>query len=460
MTDSSHHPAHDAAVQESFRLLGYNGANLITPVEDIDHDVAIVGGGQSGVAIAHALRRSGITNITLVDEAADESVLAWRSRARMRTLRTPKTISGPELGNAALTFRAWYEGVHGAGAFESIEKIATPDWADYLTWYRQQVGVEVRRGIRVTDLEPVGAGRLRLHLATADRAWTEDARKIVLATGVSGTGTPNIPAVLSALPRHLYAHTADPIDFASLQGRTVAVLGAASSAFDAAATALEANAAEVHIYTRRQELVVAPETGARPNPLVQDMFPLLDDGERWRQRWQVSARGANVPSESVARAAAFANYHLHVAAEWKSVVERNGQIVVDSADGIRAFDFVIAGTGYQQDPGTRAELASIAEHIALWSDVYTPPEDLTSDLLGSAPYLGQGYEFTEKVQGAAPWLADIHVFSIGASTSFGLPVGDVLSLRTGIPRLVGAIARDLVLADLDRARSVPAGAGR
>ncbi len=166
------------------------------------------------------------------------------------------------------------------------------------------------------------------------------------------------------------------------------------------------------------------------------MFPLLDDGERWRQRWHSSARGgANVPpSESVARAAAFANYHLHVAADWKSVVERNGQVVVDSADGIRAFDFVIAGTGYQQDPDTRAELASIAEHIALWSDVYTPPpEDLTSDLLGSAPYLGQGYEFTEKVPGAAPWLANIHVFSIGASTSFGLPVGDVPSLRTGVP---------------------------
>ncbi len=218
MTDSNHHPAHDAAVQESFRLLDYSGVNLITPpVEDVDHDVAIVGGGQSGVAIAHALRRSGITNITVVDEAVDESALAWRSRARMRTLRTPKTISGPELGNATLTFRAWYEGVHGAGTFESIDKIATPDWADYLTWYRQQVGVEVRRGIRVTDIEPLGTGRLRLHLAAAGRTWTEDARKIVLATGVSGTGTPNIPAVLSALPRHLYAHTADPIDFASLQ---------------------------------------------------------------------------------------------------------------------------------------------------------------------------------------------------------------------------------------------------
>ncbi|MFF0816042.1 NAD(P)-binding domain-containing protein [Rhodococcus sp. NPDC003318] len=452
--------AHDVAAQESLRLLGYGGANLIAPLDDAVHDVAIVGGGQSGVTTAYALRRAGVSNVTVLDAGDGEPDLAWRARARMRTLRTPKTISGPELGNPALTFQAWYESIHGAGAFDAIDRIATADWADYLTWFRRQVGVEVRRGVRVTGVEPVEPGRIRLHLADAHRTWTEDARKVVLATGVSGTGTPNVPRVVRALPRNLYAHTADAIDFAALRGKSVGVLGAASSAFDAAATALEAGAAEVHVYTRRPELVVAPIAGARPNSLVQDVFHLVDDGERWRQRWEWAARGANVPPESVERAAAFPNYHLHVAAEWTSASQRRGRVIVDAADGARTFDFVIAGTGYQQDPATRPELAAIAPHIARWSDAYTPPEGLESDLLGSAPYLGAGYEFTEKVPGSAPWLADIHVFSIGASTSFGLPVGDIPSLRVGIPRLVDAITRDLVLADLDRARTVAVGAGR
>ncbi len=53
--------------------------------------------------------------------------------------------------------------------------------------------------------------------------------------------------------------------------------------------------------------------------------------------------------------------------------------------------------------------------------------------------------------GAAPWLANVHVFSIGANVSFGRPVGDIPSLRIGVPRLVAAITRDLVLADLEAA---------
>ncbi|WP_068269368.1 FAD-dependent oxidoreductase [Aldersonia kunmingensis] len=445
---------------ELSRQFGYGAANHIAPIDGADHDVAVIGGGQSGVTIAYGLRRAGVTNVTVIDAAADESKLAWQTRARMRTLRTPKAISGPELGNPALTFRSWYDGVHGANAFDAIRLIPTSDWIEYLAWFRRQVGIEVRRGVRMTDIEPVGEGRLRLHLAAHGKTWTEDARKVVLATGVSGTGAPHVPDVLSGLPRHLARHTADDIDFGALQGKSVAVLGAAASAYDAAATALEAGAADVHVYTRRPELVVAPVGGVRPNPLVQDVFHLQGDEQRWAQRWQHAARGANVPPESVERVAVFPNYHLHVAAEWAAVSEHDGRVVVDAADGTRSFDFVIAGTGYQQDPATRPELVAIAPLVARWSDVHSPAPGFESELLGSAPYLGSGYELTERDPGTAPWLRDIHVFSIGASVSFGLPVGDIPSLRTGVPRLVEAITRDLVLADLRRTDQVAAGIRR
>ncbi|MGH3637431.1 MAG: FAD-dependent oxidoreductase [Mycobacterium sp.] len=459
MTTNGLRPDHaDVAARESLRLLGLDGNNWIAPREDVDHDVAIIGGGQSGVTIAHALRRAGVANVTVIDGGPDESASAWRSRARMRSLRTGKTVSGPELGNPALTFLAWFEGIHGPDAFGAVDRISTSDWADYLSWFRRQVGVEVRHGIQVTDVEPAGAG-LRLTLEQAGHRWNEDARKVVLAGGVAGTGGPHVPAVLAGLPRSLWAHTADAIDFGLLRGKSVAVLGAAASAFDAAATALEAGAADVHVYTRRPEVVVA-NLKNRPNPLRQDVFHLLSDAQRWEQRWNAATQGANVPEDSVARAAAFADYHLHVSAPWLSATEQDGRARIEAADGVRSFDYVIAGTGYQQDPATRSELSTIAPYLARWSDVYPAPAGLDNELLGVAPYLGDGYEFTEKQPGTAPWLADIHVFSIGANVSFGRPVGDIPSLRVGVPRLAQAITRDLALADLAHARSTAAGVSR
>lgn len=445
----------DIAARESLRLLGLDGNNWIAPSSDVDHDVAIIGGGQSGVTIAHALLRAGVANVTVIDAGRGDADSAWRNRARMLTLRTAKTISGPELGNPALSFRAWFERTHTAGAFDTIDRIATSDWADYLSWYRRQVGVEIRTKIRLVGIQPADAG-LRLTLQQDNRRWTEIARKVVLAGGVAGTGGPYVPAVLQGLPGTLWAHTADAIDFAALRDKSVAVLGAAASAYDAAATALEFGAAEVHVYTRRPEVVVA-NLDNRPNLLVQDVFHLLPDSDRWQQRWKSAAAGANVPADSVTRAAAFPDYHLHVSAEWLSVSEDRGRVRVEAADGGRSFDYVIAGTGYQQDPATRTELATIAPYIARWKDVYTPPPESANPILEVAPYLGPGYEFTEKQPGTAPWLSDIHVFSIGANVSFGRPVGDIPSLRVGVPRLVRAITRDLVLADLRTTRSRSAG---
>ncbi|MGU3502097.1 NAD(P)-binding domain-containing protein [Mycobacterium sp. C31M] len=436
----------DEAARESLRLLGLDGNNWIAERTDVDHDVAVIGGGQSGITTAHALLRAGVARVSVIDAGESESDSAWRSKARMRTLRTGKTISGPELGNPALSFRAWFESRNGTAAFDDIDRIPTTEWADYLSWFARVTGVPTRRGIRVTDIAP-GERAVVLTLEQDGRRWTETTRKVVLAGGVAGTGGPHIPEVLTGLPRTLWAHTADTIDFAALQGRSVAVLGAAASAFDAAATALEAGAGAVHVYTRRPEVVVA-NLANRPNPLVQDAFHLLPDDRRWELRWKVSDAGANVPEDSVRRAAAFDNYRLHVSAPWTAATEEGGRVRVDAADGIEVFDFVIAGTGYQQDPRTRGELQTIAPLTALWQDMYTPPAHRRNDLLSVAPYLGAGYELTQKNPGSAPWLADIHVFSIGANVSFGRPVGDVPSLRIGVPRLVAAITRDLVLADL------------
>ncbi|MEU8177152.1 NAD(P)/FAD-dependent oxidoreductase [Microbispora hainanensis] len=453
---SKHHDV-DRAAQESLRLLGADPGNWVAPVPGVDHDVAIIGGGQSGVTIAYALRRAGISRVTVIEAADQAKTGVWRTRARMNTLRTPKTRSGPELGNPAIGFQAWYEGLHGEEAFRAIGRIARTDWADYIEWFQRQVGVEVRYRTRIADIEPVD-GLLRLHLDVGGQRQTEVVRKIVLATGVEGTGGPYIPAIFEGLPEHLRAHTGHEIDFAGLAGKDVGILGAATSALDAAAVALESGAREVHVFSYRAELVIQPTGGNVPNPGAQENFHRLPDAARWQNRWNQANKGSTSPLDTVLRAVAFPNLRLHFNAPWTALREEDGRVVVEAADGTHAYDFVIAGTGYQYDPRTRPELRRLAEDIALWRDVYEPPAALRSESLGAYPYLGDGYELTERVPGSAPWLRDVHVFNVAAAQSFGRPVGDIPSLRTGVPRLVEAISRDLFLADWQRPKPPAAAA--
>ena len=62
----------------------------------------------------------------------------------MNLLRTPKALPGPELGIPALSFQAWYEARHGQAAYTAIDRIERIDWADYLSWYRQFLGIDPR----------------------------------------------------------------------------------------------------------------------------------------------------------------------------------------------------------------------------------------------------------------------------------------------------------------------------
>jgi hypothetical protein len=101
------------------------------------------------------------------------------------------------------------------------------------------------------------------------------------------------------------------------------------------------------------------------------------------------------------------------------------------------------------DPALRPELAQIAPHIRLWRDQFEPSEQDRDDALGGHPYLGAALEYLEKIEGDAPYLKHIHVYNPAAFVSFGLPVGDVPSMKRDIPAVVQRISRDLFLADLD-----------
>ncbi|WP_168793906.1 NAD(P)-binding domain-containing protein [Paraburkholderia aromaticivorans] len=445
MTQTAH-PDHEAS--RTLELLGPAPENWVPDQPGIDHNVLIVGGGQTGSAFAFALRRAGIGRVSVIDAADDASKAGvWRTRARMNKLRTPKSLVGPEVGLPGLGFQAWYEARFGAASYREIDRIPREQWADYLAWYREFLEVPIRYATRLVKIEPVGE-HFRLHLEVDGSAKVETARKVLLCNGVAGNGGAFVPRALAQLPASLVAHTSQAIDFVALRGKSVAVLGGAASAFDAAATALEAGAADVHLFVRRAALAAVPVSRARAYPGAYDNYFDLPDALRWAQALRFKRSGSTAPLDSIERVTRFPNFHLHPGAQWESAREEARHIAARVSGETFRFDFAIAGTGYFIDSSARPELADFASQIRLWRDQYTPPASDVDEGLGAHPYLGSALEYLEKSPGQAPYLKDIHVYNPAGFVSAGVPVGDVPSMKRDIPAVVRRISRDLFLADI------------
>ncbi|MEX3856664.1 NAD(P)-binding domain-containing protein [Paraburkholderia sp. BR10923] len=439
----------DRDARRTLELLGPAPDNWVPERPGIDHDVFIVGGGQTGCAFAFALRRAGIGRVSVIDAAANAAKAGvWLNRARMNKLRTPKILVGPEGGLPGLGFRAWYEARFGEASYQEIDRIPRERWAEYLAWYREFLQIPVRYCTRLVRIEPQDA-HFRLHLDVNGSTHVETARKLLLCNGVAGNGGAFVPPVLAQLPARFVAHTSDPIDFVALRGKSVAVVGGAASAFDAAATALEAGAAEVHLFARRASLAATPVSRARAYPGAYDNYFDLPDPLRWAQALRFKRSGSTAPPDSIERVTRFDNFHLHLGTQWESARETAGQIEAVAAGESLRFDFAIAGTGYFIDPAARPELAGFASQILLWRDRFTPPQGDADDELGAHPYLGEALEYQQKVAGQAPFLKDIHVYNPAGFVSAGVPVGDVPSMKRDIPAVVRRISRDLFLADID-----------
>jgi FAD-dependent urate hydroxylase len=288
----------DFIAQETLRLIGDAPANWVPDLDGIDHNVTIVGGGQTGATFAFALRRAGIGKVNVIDAATDaDKAGVWLTRARMNKLRTPKNLAGPELGLPGLSFQSSYEARHGAKAYASFDRISRIDWANYLKWYRDFLGIEIRHATKLSRIEPAD-GHFRLHLEVAGDRSVETTRKIILANGVAGGGGAFIPPALSALPKTHLAHTSELIDFTVLKDKSIAVVGAAASAFDAAAAALESGAANVHLFARRAAIASVPINRVRGYPGAYDNYPHLPDAIRWKQALRFRDAGSIIAVRS------------------------------------------------------------------------------------------------------------------------------------------------------------------
>lgn len=415
-------------------------------------DVVIVGAGLNGLAIAFGLLRERVTNIAVIDRAPEGREGPWLTFARMRRLRTLKTLVGPDLGVRSLSFPAWYKALHGAAAWEALDKATNAEWMDYLAWFRRVAAIPVENGVAL-DQVAIEGDLLRLAVSRGGKPESWLARKLVLATGVLASGGPNLPDFAASLPRALWAHSSDPIDFARLRGRRVAVLGAGASAFDNAAVALEAGAASVHLFARRASIEQLNIKSAPAFTGFLRHFGTLDDASRWRMMELLARHSVAPPPESVARCTVHAAFRISTSCPWSAVETDGEELRVATPQGSFTFDFAVFATGFAVEMTARPELSGLADHILLWRDVYKPPLETPPTLaaqFGAHPYLGPAFEYQPRPGRDGCKLADIHDFGMASMQSMGPVAVGLNGMKFGPPRLVEGIARGLFLQDVAR----------
>jgi cation diffusion facilitator CzcD-associated flavoprotein CzcO len=411
------------------------------------YDVVVVGAGMCGLAAAAALKGLGISNLKVLDRAPAGQEGPWVTYARMETLRSPKQLTGPALGLPALTFRAWYEAQFGRTGWDELGKIPRRMWMEYLVWYRRVLDLPVENDARVDTVTPGPEDLLTLAVAGPSGFRVLQARHLVLATGRDGLGAPWTPPIVKGISRHLWAHSAEDIDFSRLKGRRVGVVGAGASAMDNAAEALENDAASLDLFIRRTDLPrINKFTGIGSQGVVHGFAGLPDD---WKWRFLDYAMKAQTPPprDSTLRVSRHHRARFHLGSPLTDLVERDGHLQVTTPRGAHEIDFMIFATGFSVDLGQRPELASVAPFIRFWRDRYTPPGDIENAELANAPDLGPSFEFVERVPGTCPALARIHCFNYPAMLSHGKLSGDIPAVSEGAQRLSRGIARALFVAD-------------
>ncbi len=444
----------EAAVRRDFARINHPPANWPLPVTGPDGapvlDVLVVGAGQFGQTAAFALLRDGVRNIRVVDRAARGQEGPWATTARMLTLRSPKHLTGPDLGIPALTFRAWYEAQHGAAGWESLYKIDRLQWVDYLLWVREMAAIPVENDTALLSLEPAG-GSLR----GADGAeQTVFARQVVLASGRDGNGGVRRP-VFPSLPADQSGavfHSNDAIDFERFRDRRVAVLGASASAFDNAGAALEAGAS-VTLFCRRPHLPQVNRSRGLVFAGYLHGFARLDDARRWDWLTLTSDTATPPPHESVLRCERHAGFSLRFGVAWHDVsADRDGVTVLTDSVPLR-FDAAILGTGFAMDLARQPELAAFHDHALLWRDQVPANAAASYPDLAGHPYLAEGFALTERAPGCCPELGRVRMFGAAAAVSYGILAGDIPALATGALRLARSITDALFIEDADRHRA-------
>ncbi|MCU1755029.1 FAD-dependent oxidoreductase [Pseudomonas helleri] len=445
-------PALEARLREDLQWLDLPAQPWVKPRHQEGQlllEVAVIGGGMAGLALATELRHLGVKAVVF-DQSEEGFEGPWATTARMQTLRSPKQLSGPALGLPALTFRAWFEAQFGLAAWEQLDKIPRLQWAEYLRWYRHVLRLDVRNRHRVTRVQPRADGRVELSIDADGQALNVSARHVVLATGRDGLGGPWVPAVADALPREYWAHSADGLQDHWFVGKRVAVIGGGASAMDAAGTALEAGARSVDVLVRRKDLPRINKGKGAGSPGMTHGYWRLPDDWKWSIRHYLNLQQVPPPQGSTLRVSRHANARFLLGSPVESVaVQADGSLLLQTPTAHLHYDFLVFATGFRSNWALRPEFSPFAPHIKLWSDRYSAPVGQEDLELSQLPDLGPLFEFLERVPGSCPGLDRVHCFSYPAALTYGGVSGDIPAISEGAKRMAQGLAGQLFNDDIE-----------
>ncbi len=410
-------------------------------------DVAVIGGGMAGLAVSATLKHLGIQACAF-DQSPAGFEGPWATTARMETLRSPKQLTGPALGLPALTFRAWFEAQYGDDAWEA--------------WTRSRVcsgwttcAGTGRCSTSISATDTASSRYCRAPTASLRCRWrrrTGRAPCWPAAWYSRPAVTPwrrYVPPLADGLPRKLWAHSSDAMDYTSLRGKRVGVVGAGASAMDSAATALEAGAASVDMLIRRADIPRVNKSKGAGNPGLTYGHHGLTDEWKWRLRHYINSQQVPPPRGSTLRVSRHAKARFNLGCAIEAIDVDGDLLRVRTSKGVFELDFLIFSTGFRIALETRPEFAAFAPHARFWRDRYAPRPGLEDLELSDSPDLGPAFEFQEKAPGACPGLSRIHAFCYPAALSHGTVSGDIPAISEGAKRLGQGIAALLYQEDVE-----------
>ncbi len=190
-------------------------------------EVVVIGGGPGGLAVAGALKRSGVDALVVEQESALGA--SWRRHYDRLHLHTAR----------------WLSGLPGFGIPRSYGRwVSREDFVAYLEEYAKRLRLNVRTGTAIERIEEDPDG-WRLRIAAGDIV----ARTVVVATGYN-----RVPEVPDWPGWEKFegsvVHAADYRNGTPYRGRSVLVVGSGNSGTEIAVDLVESGAGRVYISVR------------------------------------------------------------------------------------------------------------------------------------------------------------------------------------------------------------------
>jgi hypothetical protein len=234
-------------------------------------DVAIVGAGPNGLALAAHLQAAGVDHVILGYPFA-----TWKDHMPRGMLLKSEPygsyIAAPTPGYRVRD----YCNLAGTEYVDRAHPLKLETFVGYGEWFAKSLVPDVRPS-HVTSLTSGDEG----FTLTTDKGLELTARRVVVAT--CPLPFAHVPALLEGLPADLVSHSSAHSDLTAFRGRRIGVVGAGQSALELAALLHEVGA-DVELVVRRKELLFIPPMVERKRLLVglrEPVNPLCESFPCW-----------------------------------------------------------------------------------------------------------------------------------------------------------------------------------